>query len=389
MQDDTNTLKELNSQIRKSISFFSGQDTHIDDIYEKRKDFWKLMAFGDNGESSKTVGFLRFCATVSSTSAATMAAVTTSDPMTTSAVDSHNTTGGTTSGNPYPDVDIDSLPWVNVTNTTDCDATFLNFKLQFKNLTSHKLTVYGEHLFNIEKVFLNGSSKYRRKEEYKECFSLIDEAKGIIESFLTTLDLSLNVTTAETFAVALSYAQQILPLYKVFFTPRSAYDEMDARLRNACEWTDELIEKVDNNIHDSREKIDKARDTFERALVIFNTIVHEFENLAEIIDRRIIPTVNTTESYENRQMTKIELAEEFTSNSFVGNTEHLVQKNNEINILIASYVYEMEIGIKALRSAFKGLLELEIPILNDYTMQQLELIKNLKNVVCKADDTGK
>ena len=223
-------------------------------------------------------------------------------------------------------------------------------------------TNYGGGLSILDDLFQDGPIGYREKEKYRGCFEVIDQAQRLVDSFTETLELSLNLTQSETFSEALSYAERIVPLYSGFLTPNATYSEMDSKVKGACSiWVSDLKVEVEDSIDGAREQMEKAESTFQRALIFYDTLTHEFNTLTEMIETTMYPAVNATMGYQAGRLTKLELSNFFTSNKFTEDTNTLTQKNNEVRDLVRGYVSEMNIGEETLTNAYKILLDLEIP----------------------------
>ena len=333
------------------------------------------MAFADGGKTSKTVEFLRFCANDSEK----MTTTTAVQPSATQIPHKHNVTQAAETI--YPEVDTNSLPWVTINNTDDCDAMFEEMQKFHSDISMFKSVNYGKGLSNLDQVFKNGSSNYRKKEKYKDCFAAIDEAQGLVDSFLETLKLSLRMTESDSIDAALSYGEKIMTLYDGFLTPKITYDGMDTEIKETCSWVQELVRDTNAEMHNSREEILKAMNTFERASIFLHRLIKEFHRLNKTVHGEVYSAIKAMANYTSGGLTKLQLTEHFTEDD----KNKLIAVNNEVKDLVRGYLSEMEIGKETLTTAYKAILELEIPIFNQYSLYKLELAKKLFEVSGEAD----
>ena len=98
---------------------------------------------------------------------------------------------------------------------------------------------------------------------------VVDEAQGLVDSFLDTLELSLNMTESDSIAAALSYGEKIMSLYDEFLTPKITYDRIDTKIKETCSWVQDLVDYTNAETKNSREEIQKAMSTFGRASNFF------------------------------------------------------------------------------------------------------------------------
>ena len=348
---------------------------------------WKLISFTGGGKTSKTVDFLRFCANDSekmttTTTVKPSATQIPSDGMTSALTSLSGGENETQEAETiYPEVDTNSLPWVTINNTDDCDAMFEEMQKLHSDIAMFRSVNYGEGLSNLDQVFKNGSPHYRKKEKYKDCFAAIDEAQGLVDSFQETLKLSFGMTESDSIDAALSYGEKIMTLYDGFLTPKITYDSMDTKIKQACSWVQELMEDTNAEMQHSREEILKSVNTFERASIFLHRLIKEFNKLNNTIHEEVYSVIKAMANYTSGGLTKLELTEHFTEDD----KNNLIADNNEVKDLVRGYLSEMEIGEETLTNAYKAVLELEIPIFNRYTISKLELAKKLFKVNGEAD----
>ena len=352
------------------------------------------MVFTDGGKTSKTVEFLRFCANDSATMTVTTTVEPSSDivPSATHvASDGMLSTLSSTPGGQnetqaaetiYPEVDTSSLPWVTINSTDACDAMFEEMKKYYSDIAIFKTVNYGEGLSNLDKAFVNGGSNYRKKEKYRDCFAVVDEAQGLVDSFLETLELSLNMMESDSIAEALSYGEKIMSLYDEFLTPKITYDRIDTKIKETCSWVQDLVDDTNAEMESSREEIQKAMNTFERASNFFYRLKHEFGTLNSTVHSEVYSAIRAISKYESGNLTKLGLTKHFGQDD----KNNLIVKNNEVKDLVRGYLSEMQIGEETLKNAYKAVLELEIPIFNRYSITKFELAKKLFEVYGDSDD---
>ena len=86
-------------------------DTDVDLVYEALEQLRKIMAFDNNGTTSRLVEYFKFCAGVEKSSASPIPSVTDTSAPLSSTIEQDET-------------EDDQHPWLNVTSLEECNAAY-------------------------------------------------------------------------------------------------------------------------------------------------------------------------------------------------------------------------------------------------------------------------
>ena len=198
-----------------------------------------MMAFTYEGHASLTVEFLRFCAE-------TNGSVGSPEPIS-------FTVEPRDQENPYG-VDPGSLEWVQISSSDECDVLFSIFKNQYQNGGSFREHRGSESINSLRgtlRTFENRS--YPLTEVEKDCLTRIEDAVNALSLYEETLTIGIKVVESSDMSTALSFAEQLLPLYGRFVTAAQVNaSKMDDDLRNSCSWLEGLGNKEEPRVRQDR-----------------------------------------------------------------------------------------------------------------------------------------
>ena len=153
-------------------------------------------------------------------------------------------------------------------------------------------------------------------EKYRECFDLIDQAKDIIDSFLTVQDL-IHKLSGCNFKEGIVILEKLVAYHQHLNISESSED-FDSRLEIACSWRAEFAEIVRQKAEISKANIIKLQYQILEA----SNFLHLWTiNFLEVMYVNIFSTENMVQ-YISVNITKQELAQQWLS------PENLTKRQN-------------------------------------------------------------
>ena len=326
-----------------------------------------MMAFDRGRGFSQTVRFLDFCVdSVTSGGNISQNFDTADDP------------GGAQS-NPY-EVDMKSWTWIPVNHRNDCETLFDEFKQGNQDLTDLNNLDYlkgvSNYQENIKAVFINSSLNYTAKMNYRQCNNKIQDAKQLFTPKIVIVELGTNAVTSTNIEEALNDTSKILELFTEFFKPRTQFEHMAHEVNSICnQWiskfaTEDLEEA--SRIH--RDFVD-AKDLKETAAQYLGELNRTIGMIYNHFVDNISPVVHTAQEYLEDNATKGNLAEAFNKISFVRSLDAIDGINTDLLSTLQNYDSSLRQSKDKLRKVYQNLLHLTLPILNNYNVYDLEIVK--------------
>ena len=402
-------------------------DTDVDLAYEALEQLWKIMAFENNGTTSRMADFFRLC-TDAANSVKTLATSTESNYLIPTQVQQEDSTvillestvlpstdemslGKSTSmsftlplapevltksNNIFTDGLETTIETIGIDSTKEMSTSmdtldgFLEQSKLFPWLGSISVDQCNESSKYIDNLVLTFTANIRKDQQffitaqeyrdsdwtdesdiakYRECFDLIDLGKKIIETFFTVQDL-IHKLSGSGFQECLVIMEELMAHHQNLNIPESNED-FDNRLESACSWRAEFAEKVRQEAEMRKANISKIRDE-----------VHEDNNflflwglnLDRVVNIYKISTDNL-ERYLSKDITKQELAQQWLSPENVNRRKNFLRgitdvenRRERYHDVIASIKYLFIFGYRALRYD-------KPRIINDSSVHDLELVK--------------
>ena len=350
-------LFEINFQRdeRHIHEFQDHPHTYISTSINPSFGWWRLlfemMAFTYEGHASLTVEFLRFCAE-------TTGSVGSPEPVS-FAVEPRD------QENPYG-VDLRSLEWVQISSSDQCDALFSIFKNQYGNGDSfkeHRGIEIIKSLRRILRTFENRS--YPLTEIETDCLTRIEDAVNALTLYEETLNIGIKIVESPDVSTALSFAEELLPLYGRFVTPAQVNaSKIDDDLINSCSWLESLGNKEGPRVEQDRIEMLEAYSFALETKTHFNSIRRIFNKIFNKVAENNKPIVSMTNRFLNGSATKLEVSLMIDTNIFVKALEDIVDKNNELRENINDFEHSMTVGKEKLHNAYANLTTMQIAFLN-------------------------
>ena len=355
--------KLIDQFISDKVAEINGEiHTDVELAYEALEQFWKIMAFENNGTTSRLVELFRLCASVETSAEHTISV----SPFTTGAqpeetVITFTESSVRPSAHEFLSTDVDIGPETSIqSGTLNPSHTALPSDALENIITSIRMSTsmstpehhqeQSELSLSLESTSLNQcneSSKYTddlvltstvqiQKEQkffitaqeysdstdqaqlvqYKECFDLIDLGKKIIETFFSVQDL-INKLPDCGLQECLVLMEELMAHHQNLHIPDSN-EYFDSRLEIACRWRTEFAQRVREKTEMRKANIVKLQDQ------IFEANTFHFLWLAKLFDVVHIDifSIDILVRYLSKNITKQEIAQQWLS------PENLTERQN-------------------------------------------------------------
>ncbi len=291
-----------------------------------------------------------------------------------------------------------TFPWTTITETAQCESAFTKFKdflaksedrLQYTTDSDLNLfiTVIGYKNFetykeNVEKIFTNSSVNLTAIENHVQCLYYENFTAERENLMLKVFSLRADISHTATYADAYKYAKQLVPLYR----ERQKYDadsftDMYMKIRyEVCEWIDKDGEATDHEWQLTKREFEKARDQKDLAARKYETLQKQFMSMYTGVVEQLEPVVHLSQLYLENSITKMELAQAFENPMFTQTIDSLRDINVNLMEAVKDYREEMIRGRDKLETGFDAAVNLKLPVLNIYTLQQLDFIQQAKAI---------
>ena len=330
-------------------------NTDVDLVYDALEQLWKIMAFENNGTTSRLVEFFRFCGGVSISTSLISSATITSAPHSSTTEQDEN--------------EDDQHPWMNVTSPDECNEVYQKFKNHINDVI---LGRYG-HIKEEQEFFVmaqqyDDSVNNLGSTKYPECFTLIEEGKVILDSFDIALGLVSTLIEVDIDG-GLAIVEELMDHLERFNIPESIR-YFDSRLNQTCAWRKDFSEEVRKEAKMYKAYITQGRFSLlemETPLVRYFVIAvfGEWGNTFHV------------EKYLAKNITKQELAEQFLSVENMEEIEDFSENISEMEDLMNQYRDRIFESVDFLQEGYVSLSRQNpVIIINDSSIQRLHVIQN-------------
>ena len=273
-------------------------------------------------------------------------------------------------------------------DSSECSVAFEDMKsyidfygdilLDIKDVKKYALAKeYAAYLQGIDEVFANTSINLTSIQPHVQCMAFYEEYSYLDSLMLNMTILGANISYSKTYHQAYTFAKQLPSLYK----QRIQYDEtkftqMYEHVRDTCDWfEDDGLDTLDRGQVAMAElqKVKDERNTAMRHITYINEL---FELIYSAVTEILNPKVRLAQGYLEGNTTKIKLATEFVEQSFSTTVENLEYINQDLVSLTKTYIETMIQGRDKLQRFYQTIFNLKLPVLNNYNIYQLELIKS-------------
>lgn len=287
-------------------------ETNYSEILHEQEELWTFVGYTDGGDASYTLDFLRFCnATVEMN-------LTFGDWKLQT-----NGSYGNSSRGTYGLQLAFNYPWSNNSPSADCHIQFTEFKNQFKiHHFSKSKDMYVEHLSDLKNAI---KAKYFRKP-------CSENYRNRIQSYLDTSDLCINIMLSDSITDALSYAEGFLPLTDKFTVSQDVFDNFTTH----CLLTQQELSEKEQFVYKIMDYYVSANLKFREIFWYFNLYSQIGQLYVDLLDW-VIPTLYGIDDYLDRNISKLQLSNEFLSGSFKKATERSSFQNKELKDFMLLY----------------------------------------------------
>ena len=330
-------------------------DTDVDLVYEALEQLQKIMAFQNNGITSRLVDFFRFCGAVSiSASPIPSATDTLTTPLSSTIERDEN--------------EDDQHPWLNVTSPEECNGAYMKLRNHINDVI---LGRYG-HIKEEQEFFVmvqqyDDSVNNSGSTEYPECFALIEKGKVIIDTFNTVLRLVSSLIEVDV-VEGLATIEELKD-YMEDFNVSDSTRYFDSRLNQTCGWRKDFSKEVREKAQVYKAYIIEGR---------FSLLQLEIPLLRYYTQALIVKWNNTfdVEKYLAGNITKQQLAEQFLSAKNIRRREYLSECICVMEDMMDQYLNQLYLSLDYMLEGYVHLLgQNPVIIINDSSIQHLHVVQ--------------
>ena len=204
--------------------------------------------------------------------------------------------------------------------------------------------------------------------------------------FIAMAELGANLSKAITYHEAYQYAVQIPPLYRkrIQHYDDTRFSDIFENVDKHCRWLSTLGDTTENEFNKNVGDFQKVKDENDAALIQFEQLTIFFKKLYDEVIDLVESTAKFGSEYIDKKITKLKFAEGFDSPFLTKAVQNLAKTNAILVDVNTDYSDEITKGKDIYVSLYNKLAKLALPILNNYTVYQLELVKAAELV----NDTG-
>ena len=279
--------------------------------------------------------------------------------------------------------------WANVKHKNECESTFAEMKdlasglyddiesdLRYvrTRLIQDKYVLYRQI---INGIFANSTFNLSSVELHRECLDIEGNMTYLDDLFIDITELGANLSLATTYHEAYQYAVQIPPLYR----KRIQYDETQLYntyndARRACSWLESYGEETRQEGNKHMRDFGIIRDFKDTAVRKLNKMTKLFNRIYVEVTHKIEPIVKLGEEYLNKTITKLMLAEKLDTAFFTKAVQDLEDIYEDLVDINKDYSEDMIKGKNKVVALYNKLVNLKLPILNESSIYDLELVKS-------------
>ena len=395
----------------------------MDSVFQALEQLREIMAFENNGTTSRLVDFFRFCTreTTSTTPPVTLL-VNSSEPTEVTSISStivmapdstietsfftklqldHSPTAiisspteSYISEKASSSIEVDSttpnvgdvvvtssvdssqeenrFPWLNIRNLDECDAA----KLQFKNYIDDVILAPYGHIKRYQE-FLQLADDYSRSHYvphwHRPCFTLTEEGMNSLNYFWTVVDLIDNFLNMKD----LASFREILQFPKLV-------GKFNDKLRQFCGWMAGKFQI------DSQKKLQKFKTNIGTVQIKILQAKKEIFDWKVILEKWQSFPIENIEQYLDKDITKQELPKQFLSQQNVAKRENFFQDIKKMEDHMQVYQNHIEQVRNYLSKGYHSLrTPTPVTIIDDNSVQRLDLVQKAMTVVSMRNWTRK
>ena len=279
--------------------------------------------------------------------------------------------------------------WANVKHKNECESTFAEMKdlasglyddiesdLRYvrTRLIQDKYVLYRQI---INGIFANSTFNLSSVELHRECLDIEGNMTYLDDLFIDITELGANLSLATTYHEAYQYAVQIPPLYRkrIQYNETQFYNTYNDA-RKACSWLESYGEETRQEGNKHMRDFGIIRDFKDTAVRKLNKMTKLFNRIYVEVTHKIEPIVKLGAEYLNKTITKLMLAEKLDTAFFTKAVQDLEDIYEDLVDINKDYSEDMIKGKNKVVALYNKLLNLKLPILNESSIYDLELVKS-------------
>ena len=126
------------------------------------------------------------------------------------------------------------------------------------------------------------------------------------------------------------------------------------------------------------EKLEELTSNTERP---FSSLALFFKSLNNELSNKISIFTRKGKEYLDQKIAKSKLSQEFASINFLKYRENVGDITDDLPQFIKDYNEELTLGMEKLKEIYKKVLGFRVPVINNYNVYQLNLVKNATRMI--------
>ena len=265
-----------------------------------------------------------------------------------------------------------------------CGPEFTKLKQNYRldsafSPLKYRISKMNGYHHRIKELYSNTSIDVDTVEEHRECSDALNKTMEILHVYQKIAELALNFTKSNTFTEAYSYVIQIAPLYKmtkVSFT-EEILSVINENVQQNCNWLASLRWELQDRLIEEFDKLEEVTGNIRH---LFKAMTSLFDSLNNELSHKISTFTGKGEDYVNKKINKSQLSQEFASTLFLKYRENVADFTHDLEEVIKEYHEELILGMEKLKEIYTKRLGFSYPVINNYNVYQLNLVKNATQI---------
>ncbi len=234
---------------------------------------------------------------------------------------------------------------------------------------------YKNYHEKVSQVYENSTVDPNDIEEHVNCISHEKEINDTLHIMTDILQLGVNMTKTDSYDEAYNFGLQIAPLYhKVSMITEEELEDISDEIYEACGWLGELSRETREEGRRAVGGFGRVKDEKDAALRDFNSMSNLMDKLLRGVNGTISSTLQFASDYLQGSISKMELSNRLEDPDYIAALDDVQDCGLEFADLAKDYVESMLLSRDRMRGVFDRLFQLKLPVINSYSVQQLEIV---------------
>ena len=148
-----------------------------------------------------------------------------------------------------------------------------------------------------------------------------------------------------------------------------------------CEWLKQMNQKMKEETQRIEQEFEKLEELTSNTERLFSSLALFFKSLNNELSNEVSIFTRKGQEYLDQKITKSKLSQEFASTHFLKYRENVGDITDDLPQFIKDYNEELTLGMEKLKEIYKKVLGFRVPVINNYNVYQLNLVKNATRMI--------